>query len=108
VLFATGPGGLVTINDLKMAPIGTAPNPKDSRLSAEYKLHEYGRAKEKYDAVARTVKRAERQQKLEAERKEKAAKKAASNHMKAANAAKAAKSARTAANAGRRKTRMSK
>lgn len=108
VLFATGPGGLVTINDLKMAPIGTAPDPKDPRLSAEFKLHEYGRAKDKYDAVARTVKRAERQQKLEAERKEKAAKKAASNHDKAATAAKKAKSARTAANVGRRKTRPSK
>jgi hypothetical protein len=107
-LYMTGPGGLVTINDLKMAPIGTAPDPKDPRLSAEFKLHEYGRAKDKYDAVARTVKRAERQQKLEAERKEKAAKKAASNHDKAATAAKKAKSARTAANVGRRKTRPSK
>ena len=108
VLFMTGPGGLVTINDLKMAPIGTAPDPKDARLSAEYKLHEYGRAKDKYDAIARTVKRAERQQKLETERKERASKKAASNHMKAVNAAKAAKTARAAANAGRRKTRTSK
>jgi hypothetical protein len=107
-LYITGPGGLVTINDLKMAPIGTAPDPKDARLSAEYKLHEYNRAKDKYDAVARTVKRAERQQKLEAERKEKAAKRATSNHMKAASAARATKSARTAANAGRRKTRTSK
>ena len=107
-LYITGPGGLVTINDLKMAPIGTAPDPKDARLSAEYKLHEYGRAKDKYDAIARTVKRAERQQKLETERKERASKKAASNHMKAVNAAKAAKTARAAANAGRRKTRTSK
>lgn len=107
-LFLTGAAGLVTLRDLRAAPIGTAPDPKDARLSAEYKLHEYGRAKDKYDAIARTVKRAERQQKLETERKERASKKAASNHMKAANAAKAAKTARAAANAGRRKIRTSK
>jgi hypothetical protein len=108
ILFFTGPAGYVTQHDLQMSPVGTAPDPKDPRLSAQSKLQEYGRAKAKYDAIARTVKRAEKAQKEETERKEKMAKRAASTRQKAAATAKAAKASRTVANVGRRKTRSAK
>jgi hypothetical protein len=107
-LFMSGPGGLITKHDLQMSPIGTSPDPKDPRLSAQSKLQEYGRAKAKYDAIARTVKKAERAQKEETERKEKMAKRAATTRQKAATAATTAKAARTVANVGRRKTRSTK
>ena len=108
VLFATGPAGLVTIRDLQASPIGLAPNPRDPKLSAQAKLHEYQRAKAKADAVARTVRIAERKTREEEAKKARASAKAASNSAKAAKTAAAAKAARQAANAGRRKSRTAK
>ena len=108
VLFATGPGGLVTQADLQRASGGTPPNPRDPKLSAQAKLHEYQRAKAKADAVARTVRIAERKTREEEAKKARASAKAASNSAKAAKTAAAAKAARQVANAGRRKSRTAK
>ena len=107
-LFLTGAAGLVTLRDLRAAPIGTAPDPKDPRLSAEYKLREYQRAKAKADAVARAVRIAERKTREEEAKRARASAKAASNSVKAAKTAAAAKAARQAANVGRRKSRTAK
>lgn len=107
-LYITGPAGLVTIRDLQASPIGLAPNPRDPKLSAQAKLHEYQRAKAKADAVARTVKMAERKTREEEAKRARASARAASNSAKAAKTAAAAKSARQAANAGRRKSRTAK
>lgn len=110
ILFMTGVGGLVTINDLEAASRlrKPAPNPRDPKLSAQAKLHEYQRAKAKADAVARTVRIAERKTREEEAKKARASAKAASNSAKAAKTAAAAKAARQAANAGRRKSRTAK
>ena len=110
ILFMTGAGGLVTVNDLEAASRvrKLAPNPRDPKLSAQAKLHEYQRAKAKADAVARTVKMAERKTREEEAKRARASARAASNSAKTAKTAAAAKTARQAANAGRRKSRTAK
>ena len=105
IFFATGPGGLVTVNDLRSGGGGEAPDPRNPRFSAEAKLLEYKRAKEKYDAAQRLLKRAERIEKEDAKKKAAAEERAAKNRAKTAKTVATVKKARTAANAGRKKSR---
>jgi hypothetical protein len=105
IYFATGPGGLVTVNDLRRGGGGEAPNPRDPRFSAESKLLEYKRAKEKHDAAQRLLKRAEKIEKQDAEKKAKMAARSARAREKAAKTVASVKKSRTAANAGRKKSR---
>ena len=103
VLFATGPGGLVTQADLQRASGGTPPNPRDPKLSAEAKLFEYNRAKDKYAAAARVVKRAERAAKEEDAKRKRAESRNARGTAKTAKVAATAKRVRQAGNAARKK-----
>lgn len=102
-LFATGPGGLVTQADLQRASGGTPPNPRDPKLSAEAKLFEYNRAKDKYAAAARVVKRAERAAKEEDAKRKRAESRNARGTAKTAKVAATAKRVRQAGNAARKK-----
>ena len=108
VLFVTGPAGLITLRDIQSSPIGSAPNPKDPRLSAEAKLHEYRRAKAKYDEAARLLRHAEKRAAEEDAKAKRAASRTASGAAKTAKAAASAKKARQVGNVARRKTRASK
>lgn len=103
VLFATGPGGLVTQADLQRAAGDAVPDPKDPKLSAEAKLFEYSRARDKYAAAARIVKRAERATKEEEAKRKRADARGARNAAKMAKSAGTAKVARQAGKTTRKK-----
>jgi hypothetical protein len=108
VLFATGPGGLVSVRDVESGLRGVPPNPKDASLSAQSKLLEYRRAKEKFDAANRILKRAEKRTKEEAEKKAKATARASKGAAKLAKTSATAKKARQAGNAVGKKSRSIK
>ena len=108
ILFVTGIGGIVSLSDLEVSASGKAPNPADLSLSAQSKLLEYRRAKEKFDLAARIVKRAEKRTKEEAEKKVKTTARAAKGTAKLAKTISTAKKARQASNAVGKKSRSSK
>ena len=102
-LYITGPGGLVTQADLQRASGGTPPNPRDPKLSAEAKLFEYNRAKDKYAAAAKVVKRAEKAAKEEEAKRKRAESRNVRGAAKTAKVAASAKRARQVGNAARKK-----
>ena len=103
ILFMTGLGGLIVRADLDRAAGTTAPNPCDPKLSAEAKLFEYNRAKDKYAAAARVVKRAERAAKEEDAKRKRAESRNTRGTAKTAKVAATAKRVRQAGNAARKK-----
>ena len=110
ISFLVGPGGCLTKNDLVTAVTtirNKVPNPKDSVYSAEHKLFEYGRAKEKFATAARLLKKAEKGAKELDEKRAKADKRGEKNSRvaKTGKAAKAVGHAKTARKANSRTAR---
>lgn len=101
MLFMTGPAGLVTRADLdRAAAAGPGPDPKDPKLSAEAKLFEYERARDKAVAANRLARAANRAQKEEEARLKKADARRASGAAKVAKAAKAVKAVKARRSVG--------
>ena len=105
IFFILGPGGLLSLQDLKAASTAAAPNPKDKALWAEAKLFEYQRARDKFAAAARLQRKVDRETKAEDVRTKRAESRTASGAARSAKVAASAKKARTAANATKRKVR---
>jgi hypothetical protein len=85
ILYLIGPAGCLTKNDLASAvtTIKTkTPDPKDVIFSAERKLFEYNKAKDKYSLALKIAKKAEKERKELDEKREKADKRGARNAKK--------------------------
>jgi hypothetical protein len=93
LLWAMGPGGLLSMGDLQRATVAKslAPDPRAPGLSAEAKLFEYNRAKDKHDAQKRTEKASAKAAKELDEKRRKADAAGKRNATKAAKTASASK-----------------